>query len=140
MESIMKERFCLNCGHRLKNGEHVCPKCSFDNDAEKVEKMEIHAFKRLCYAEVTRSRERKDKALAFYVIAGILLVLGIVFFVLSFRYDVLRQRHFTPASTEFVFSVLSFAGFLVFGVIASVWLIPSLRRKKYFENQIRKRK
>ena len=139
MDSLMKDKYCLDCGHRLKAGD-VCPHCGADNSEERVSGMEIHDFKRHCYTEMNRCRERKNQALSFYVIAAILLVLGLVFFLLSFRYNVLRQRVFTPLSAEFVFCCLTLAGFAVFLVLACIKMIPAVRRMRYFRTLLRNRK
>lgn len=136
----MKDRYCLNCGHRLKAGEDRCPKCSFDNSGEALEKMEIHSFKRLCYDELSLCREKRNRALSFVVVAIISLVISAVMLVLSFPYDVLRVRHFVPASAQFVFCVLFLALFLFFAGYSLAQWIPSIGKRKFFGNLLRKKK
>ena len=126
----MKERYCLKCGHPLKKGEACCGKCHFENKEQTLEAMDIHAYKQLCYGNLTSCRERKNRALAFYVISGIALILGLVFLVLSFRYNVIRVRVFTPLSAEFFFCVFFLALFLFSVVYASLMLVPSLSRQE----------
>lgn len=132
-------RYCLKCGKRLKKEELNCPSCHFDNDEKNLREMDIHEYKRLCYEKKTKDRSVRNRAYAGYVIGTVLLILGILFFILSFRYS-LRHRVFTPDSVEFVFCVLCLCGALYFLVDASVRLVPSLRRERYFLSLLQKRK
>ncbi len=132
-------RYCLSCGKRLRKEETLCPSCHFDNAEEKIKELDIHEYKRLCYEKTTKDRVLRNRSYAFYVIGTVLLILATVFFVLSFRYN-LRHRVFTPDSVEFVFCVLFFAGSLFFLIDASVLLLPSLFRERYFRSLLKKRK
>ncbi len=65
-----------------------------------------------------------------YVIGGILLVLGVIFFVLSFRYNTAKVRVFRPASVEFVVSMIllvTSVSLLTYGTIRIVKALKEIR-------------
>lgn len=101
--------------------------------------MDVHEYKKLCYNGIGRSRTKIDQGRTFYVIGGILLILGIVFLVLSFRYNVLRQRVFTPLSCEFIACVLGLALGIASLVFASIKVLPARKRRTFYQSKIDKR-
>ena len=133
------KRYCLECGHPLKKGEDHCSSCSFDNSERHLQELDIHQYKKLCYDKKTKGRERKNRSFSFYVIGAVLLILGLVFLVLSYRYSI-RHRVFTPDSAEFVFCVLSLSFSAFFLVYASILLIPILFKERYFVRLLKRRK
>ena len=78
-----------------------------------------------------KQRKKRDNALCLFVLGILGLILGAVFFVLSFRYNFLRERLFVPGSLEFVTCILflsSGAVCLVWGVLAWIFSERKMRR------------
>lgn len=78
----------------------------------------------------------KDNALSFIVIGGIVLIVSIVFILLSFKYNVLKVRVFTPASLEFVVACIGSATSLVCLIYGGIRLTKALLRIKYYSHYL----
>ena len=73
--------------------------------------------------------------LAHIIVAAILLVVAIVFFILSWRYNTLKERVFTPASLSFIFSIVCLAANLFFGIWGIVGLIVHKRKIRLLQQE-----
>ena len=100
----MKKHYCLNCHHQLK--ADVCENCSFDNSLDNLNSLSEHEIKRLCYQQLKQIKSELIYAYSFLIGGLILLVIGAFFFGLSFRFDVIGVRVFTPTSMEFIVSMI----------------------------------
>lgn len=89
------------------------------------------------YAEIVREKERNKKPgrlldplyakvktdYAHLIIAGILLVVAVIFLLLSWRYNTVKERVFTPGSLSFITSCICFAASLALGLWGLIGLI-----------------
>lgn len=74
-----------------------------------------------------KQRKKRDDALCFLILSGLCFVLSVVFFVLSFRFNHLREKVFTPASLEFVVFAICF---LLFAILLTIGLFKLSRSQK----------
>lgn len=73
------------------------------------------------------------------IIGFIALALGSIFMVLSFKYNVVKQRIFRPDSLEFVFSLLMLVAASILLPLGFIRLGVSSTRIKYFSRVVDKR-
>jgi hypothetical protein len=124
---------CLFCDQPFdaKQGS-VCPSCHQDNSLKALNPDQTHLLHQNCHNQIRKQTEKKNSGLTFLVIGGILLIVGLLFLVLSFRFNVKKQRVFTPGSVEFVICVLSLSLSVFSLVFGSIRLILSqLGLRKY---------
>ncbi len=74
-----------------------------------------------------KQRKKRDDALCLLILSGLCFALSVVFLILSFRFNHLREKVFTPASLEFVIFVISF---VLFGVLLGIGLFKLHRSQK----------
>lgn len=98
---------------------------------------DVHFARQHAYGEVSKGESKKDSALTFYVIGGILLVLGIIFFVLSFRFNTAKIRVFRPASVEFVVSMILLITSLSLLAIATFRIVKALKGINFYKGVIK---
>lgn len=127
----MKKHYCLNCQHRLKTD--ICEKCSFDNSKENLDSLSEHEVKRLCYLQLKQIKSDLNYAYSFLIVGLILLVIGSVFLGLSFRFDVIGLRVFTPTSMEFIVSMITLAVSLGLLTLFCIKFFYNRSRKKFNE-------
>ena len=130
----MKKHYCLNCHHQLKTD--VCENCSFDNSLDNLNSLSEHEIKRLCYLQLKQIKSELNYAYSFLIGGLILLVIGAFFFGLSFRFDVIGVRVFTPTSMEFIVSMISLVCCLGLLTLFCIKFFYNTNRKKYFEEII----
>ncbi len=127
---------CIFCGNQIEENEPICPHCGKDMNPDSLTESDIHFIRQHAYSEVTNGENKKDGALTFYVIGGILLVIGIIFLVLSFRYNTKKIKVFTPTSTEFVVSIISMICSLTLLTWGTVRLVMGLQRIHFYKRVI----
>lgn len=127
---------CIFCGNQIEENEPICPQCGKDMNPDSFTESDIRYVRRHAYREITNGENKKDGALTFYVIGGILLVIAIIFFVLSFRFNTAKQRVFKPASTEFVVSMITMVCSLTLLTWGSVRLVKALKRIHFYKRVI----
>ena len=88
---------------------------------------DIHAFHVQCHANIRENNEKLNQGLTYLIIGCISLIISVVFFVLSFKYNQLKQRIFRPNSFEFIVFCAT-ALLAVSGIISG--LIISIKAKK----------
>lgn len=76
--------YCQKCGTKNPKGSESCKKCGASLPETLVDGNERPLVQKLHQAENVY-REKKDSAMSFIVIGSILLILGAIFFVLSFK-------------------------------------------------------
>lgn len=138
-------KYCINCGKKLKENKNsepgsclTCSKCNTLNDDQTIEKMEIHDKNQKLHNHITMSNDLKDNSLCYIVIGGILLIIGILFFILSFKKTPTGGRLFKPQSFEFIISVIILSCSVFSLIFGSIRLTMALKRKKYFTSKLRK--
>jgi hypothetical protein len=131
----MKKR-CIYCFKEFDDqASEVCPFCHKSNKKELDDK-EIHELHQNCHNNIRDNSSLKDGALTYLVIGSILLIIGAIFLFLSYRYNVLKIRVFTPNCTEFVISIICLCASLYFLSFGIVRLVKSLKRIRFFEKVI----
>lgn len=127
---------CIYCKKEMDPSSTICPHCGKDNNVDRLTKHGIHILHQNAHNNITKYNELKDQAMVFIVVGSILLIVGIIFLILSFKFDFLRRRVFSPASIEFIASVIclviSGLGF-GFGIPK---LIKSIKAIKFYNNVI----
>jgi hypothetical protein len=131
----MKRR-CLYCGKRFDDQEGkltVCPHCHEDNVTVNLSDDQVHHLHQSCHYAIEKANDLKNNGLTFVVIGTILLIVGLLFLFLSFRFNSIRVRVFVPGSTEFVVCLicLALAAFsLPFGITRFLLGVQGIRRNK----------
>lgn len=139
------KKYCIECGREVKkitdeNGEEhlVCKKCNTLNDDEVLGKYEIHKYNQSVHNNITKANDLRDNSLCFIIIGAILLIVGAVFLVLTFKRLPSGLREFKPWSLEFLLTIICLTlsiSSLTFGMVR---LIMALQRKDYFKKALRK--
>lgn len=135
---------CIYCGQTLENDLKVCPKCNKEiinldgvNSIEdrqailaSISEQDKHLIHRNCHQNINKANANKNTSLVFLVTAGILLIIGLLFLLLSFRYNIYKKRVFSPGTVEFVICVISLSVCGVFTVIGTTKLVKAIKLKK----------
>jgi len=129
----MKTR-CPYCGKTYDSqlGD-TCPNCQHEIKIDNLSDQRIHELHQSCHNNIRKYTDMKNNALTFIVIGSILLIVGMVFLFLSFRFNVRKERVFTPSSTEFVVCVVSLAislFSLAFGTVRLCYSFKEVRQNR----------
>lgn len=141
---------CIYCGCVLDENQDTCPKCNkeiikFDKLSSQEDKQAVlasiceedkHLIHRNCHKNINKANSEKNTSLVFLVTACILLVIGVLFLVLSFRYNLYKKRVFSPATVEFVVCVISLGVCCIFTTIGSIKLVKAIKLRKENEKLI----
>ena len=113
--------YCTHCGHEVDDNLDSCPHCNQPLIKRELEHEELRELNRALHTRENQSREKVDNQLVFIVLGTTLLIIGALFFFLSFKMD---QDTFTKKLTlttpEFWVSIvgLGVGGFmLIWGLI-----------------------
>lgn len=128
---------CIYCGKSIEDNEPLCPKCGRDMNPASMSEDDIHFARQHAYREVTINENKKDAAMTCFVIGGILLILGLVFLVLSFRFNTAKIRVFRPASVEFVVSIILLGISTILLTIGTIVLTTSVKIARFYKGVIR---
>ncbi len=138
-------KYCINCGKKLNENKKssddsslICSKCNTLNDDSSLKSMEIHDKNQKLHNNITAANDLKDNSLCYVVIGGILLVVGILFFALSFKKTPTGGRAFRPGSFEFVISVITLACSIFSLTFGTIRLDIAIKKKKYFSSMLKK--
>ena len=130
------KRYCIYCNKAIKGKDlewkNLCPHCNNELVYDEKDEEKKHVVNQKAHASLTKSKDMKDNALSFIVIGGIVLIVSIVFILLSFKYNVLKVRVFTPASLEFVVACIGSATSLFCLTYGGIRLVKALLRIKYY--------
>lgn len=108
--------YCIHCGRQVDENLDTCPHCGEQIVKRELEHEELRTLNRALHARENKSRENVDNQLVFIVLGTTLLIIGALFFFLSFKMD---QETFTKKLTfttpEFWVSMvgLGVGGFLL---------------------------
>lgn len=130
------KKHCLYCFHTMEDNQNDCPHCHKDNDTSNLTEEERHALHQLCHGRINRASSMKDSAMTFIVTGGILLIIGIIFLLLTYRYNTRHVRVWVLNSVQFVICIIGLScgtGFLTYGFIR---LGMALRRLNYYKEII----
>lgn len=113
--------YCTHCGKLVDENNDTCPKCGGELIKRELDHDELRELNRALHTRENKSREVVDNQLVFIVLGTTLLIIGALFFFLSFKMD---QDTFTKKLTfttpEFYVSMvgLGVGGFLlIWGLI-----------------------
>ena len=134
------KRYCIYCNKAIKKNDvetsNICPHCNNEFIYNGDDEDKKHLINQKTHASLTKSKDMKDSALSFLVIGGIILIVSIVFILLSFKYNVLKIRVFTPASLEFVVACIGSAASLFCLIYGGIKLTKALLRINYFSRHL----
>ncbi len=104
----------------MEDEEQICPACQRFNDLDNMNEAGQHELRAILHDQIHKSEEKKELGLTFLVVGGILVILAIIFFVLSFRFNTKKVKIFTPGTTEFIICCITGAlgiASLIFGFL-----------------------
>lgn len=85
-------------------------------------------------------QEKRNSGLAFIVISVILFIIGAIFFFLSYKYNVIRERVFV-IGIEFFVSMISLSCFVIFLSLGLIFVFSSnkklndIKRRNKYKNE-----
>lgn len=127
---------CIFCGSQIEENEPVCPHCSHDMNENNLTEDDIHFVRQHAFGEVTKGEDKRNGGLTFLVTGGILLIIGVIFLVLSFRYNSKRVRVFTPTSVEFSVCCIALASSLTLLIWGIVKIAQAMKSLKFYRSII----
>lgn len=124
------KKTCLFCGEVLPKDCSICSNCHHDNsNFVNLSEEDTHLLHRQLHKNINSCNDRKNSGLTFVVTGSILLIIGLVFLYLSFRYNVKHQKVFIPASVEFVSCVVCLVLALTFLAYGLFKLFTAIKKK-----------
>lgn len=138
----MKKR-CIYCGKRIDDqAGMICPHCGKNNDVSLLDDDGIHALHQNAHNNITKGTDRFNAGMVFLVTGGILLILGLVFFFLSYKstgqfddYGNLTKA-IKPLCTEFIVSMICLGVSFSFLAVGIEKVIRALMKRHYFNKVI----
>lgn len=146
--------YCSNCGYHLKEKEiekakdsyngknkdisskdvYVCPRCNkIIKDDLDVE--EVKSLARASHSEIHKARNKLNTGKSLLVIGGILVIISLLFFLLSFKSN--NYGRFEPNCTEFY----TFCGLVTIGVASltygTISFVNGLKKKREYEGVLK---
>ena len=113
--------YCVHCGKQVDENLDACPNCQTPLIKRELEAEEVRELNRALHTRENQSREKVDNELVFIVLGTTLLIIGALFFFLSFKMDQETFRKVLTFKTpEFWVSMvgLGVGGFmLVWGLV-----------------------
>ncbi|MCR5079470.1 MAG: hypothetical protein K6B65_06125 [Bacilli bacterium] len=82
--------------------------------------------------ELTKLKTKRSDDYAMIIVSLILAVIGIIFLLLSFRYNTLKERVFVPSSLPFILSMISLSSGLGLFIWGNIRLLRHIRGIKNF--------
>jgi hypothetical protein len=131
------KKYCIYCGKAIEEKTDICPSCKKNNSFVNKSEDDIHVLHQYSHRGIQHNSDLRNNALCFIIIGLILLVIGSLFLLLSFKYNVIKQRIFSPLSLEFFVCVACLGtslGCLIFGFIR---LVDALSHIKYYGKYIK---
>lgn len=93
--------------------------------------------KEMTYNEqITHFQERKNSGFAFLAISCILIVIGAIFIFLSFKYNILRIKHFV-LGFEFIIAVISLITAAVLITLSVIYILSANKNLKRLKEETR---
>lgn len=142
--------YCSNCGYHLKEKQiekakdsndgknknistkdvYVCPRCN-KIIKEDLNEEEVKSLARASHSEIHKARNKLNMGKSLLVIGGILVIISLLFFLLSFKSN--NYGRFEPNCTEFY----TFCGLATLGVVSLTYgiisFVEGLKKKREFE-------
>lgn len=92
-------------------------------------------YRNVLFKQQDMMDERKSHALSFLIIGIILVIIGSITLLMSFKYNTQRIREFRPQSFEFIFTCIALAcaissiSYAIYGLVSSSHNKRIIRRK-----------
>lgn len=134
MKETKKE--CIYCKTLMDDTTSICPHCHKDNNVDRLTTRGVHVLHQNAHNNISLNGENKDQALVFIVIGSILVIVASLFLVLSFKFNFLRIRVFSPISVEFFTCIACFAIAVVLFSLGIPKLIKANKAIKFYNNVI----
>jgi len=131
------ERYCIYCGKTLDNKTDICSSCKKSNSFVNKSEEEIHILHQCSHRSIQHNTDLRNNALCYIIIGFILLVVGSLFLLLSFKYNVIKQRVFSPLSLEFFVCIVCLVGSISCLIFGFLRFISALSHIKYYEKYIK---
>lgn len=132
------KKTCIYCGKTFETeNDLTCPHCGKSNDLSQLTVKGVHEVHQNAHNSITKYTDNKNSGLVFIVIGTILLIVGSLFLVLSFKFNPIRIREFRPDSVEFTVCVVCLTaslGGLSYGLYR---LISSLFKLRFYKKVIK---
>lgn len=128
--------YCIKCGNCIPDGKKTCPKCGAEVVDRKLTSEETHELSVGLHNRLTKAREDFDNGMVFVVLGAIFLIIGIMFFSLSYKVpddpDTIGKV-FKTTCFEFYVSA---AGLGVGGIMFIIGIIKVIINKGIKEKEI----
>ena len=126
--------YCIHCGQLVDADLEKCPECNEPLIKRELEHEEVRTLNRALHNREQQSREHVDNALVFIVLGTTLLIIGALFFFLSFKVNQdTFEKELTFTTPEFW---VSMTGLSVGGVMLGFGLVWLLRHKLKIQREI----
>ena len=120
--------YCIKCGRESKTLEGNCTCCGEPLVTHELDKEETRLLNKSLHNRINASRERVDNAMSLIVLGSTFLIIGILFFFLSFKLPNAAARSKVITITCFEFWV-SMAGLGAGAVLLTMGLIKLIKEK-----------
>lgn len=125
--------YCIHCGkNNKKNTSDVCSKCGQPLLKRELSSEETKDLSKALYTKGNTSRENVDNGLVFVVLGATLLVIGILFFFLSFKLDqTTYEKYLNVTCSEFWVSMVGLfggGGMLIYGLIRVIYELVAIQK------------
>ena len=113
--------YCIHCGNQVDENLDTCPICGQPLIKRELEHEEVRTLNRALHNREQKSREKVDNELVYIVLGTTLLIIGALFFFLSFKVNQdTFEKELTFTTPEFWVSMtgLGVGGFmLIWGLV-----------------------
>lgn len=131
------KKHCIYCKKTIGDNEEVCHFCGKNQESNKMTVKAVHELHQNAHNNITAYTDKKNSGLVFLVTGAILLIVGLLFLFLSFKYNSIRVREFRPASVEFIVCCICLAISLFEIVFGTIRLINSLINIRFYKSVIK---
>lgn len=126
--------YCIKCGRESKTLEGECEYCHEPLVTHELDHEETRLLNKALHTRINASREEVDNAMVFIVLGATLLVVGILFFFLSYKLPTAYAQYKEVDVTCFEFWV-SMAGLVAGGVLFVIGLVRLLIQKLVVQHE-----
>lgn len=129
--------YCIRCGKESKNLVGRCEYCGHRLVDHELDKEETRTLNKALHTRENNSREKVDNAMTFIVLGSTLLIIGILFFALAFKYPTASSPTKQLSFTCFEFYV-SLAGLIGGGTLLVIGVVRLIIEKLIIQKEIRR--
>lgn len=129
--------YCIRCGKESKNLVGRCEYCGHRLVDHELDNEEIRTLNKALHTRENNSREKVDNAMTFIVLGITLLIIGILFFSLSFKYPTAYSPTKELSFTCFEFYV-SMAGLIGGGTLFVIGIVRLIIEKFVVQREVKR--